>query len=215
MTYLNLVNAVLRKLREDEVTTIDESDYSKLIADFVSDAVQLVENSWDWSALRYTYTLPTVAGTSTYSLTDFGSRSKILYIHNETYNSYVYQESLQRIRELALGTNDAQGPVRYFAVDSLDSNDDAQIRLYQTPNSVQTLSVYTVKRSTSLNEDTDNVTVPTQPVIQFAFAYALRERGETGGQSAAEQLIFAQEDLRNAITFDANLHPEELIWYTP
>lgn len=215
MTYLELVNAVLRKLREEEVTTVDESDYSKLIGDFVNDGTQLVENSWDWSALRYTYSLNTVADTSTYALTGFGSRSKILYIHNETYNNYVYQESLQRIRELALGTNNATGPVRYFAVDALDSNGDAQIRLYQTPNSVQNLSVYTVKRNTSLTNDADNVVVPTQPIIQFAFAYALRERGETGGQSAAEQLIFAQEDLRNSITFDANLHPEELIWYTP
>lgn len=212
MTYLELVNAVLRKLREDEVTTVAESDYSKLIGDFINDAVQAVENAWDWTALRHTYSIITVAGTSTYALTGFGSRSKVLYAHNETNNTYIKQESLQRVRELALGTDNAQGTVQYFAIEGLDSNGDAQVRLYQTPNSVETLSVYTVRRNTSLSDDADNTLLPSQPIIQFAFAYALRERGETGGQSAAEQVIFAQEDLRNAIALDGNLHPEELIW---
>lgn len=212
MTYLNLVNAVLRKLREDEITTVGESDYSKLIGDFINDAVQAVENAWDWTALRHTYSIFTIAGTSSYSLTGFGARSKILYVHNETTNTYVKQESLQRVRELALGTDNAQGTVQYFAIEGLDSNGDSQIRLYQTPNAVENLSVYTIRRNTSLSDDADTTLLPSQPIIQFAFSYALRERGETGGQSAAEQLVFAQEDLRNAIALDANLHPEELIW---
>lgn len=214
MTYLQLVNSVLRRLREDEITTVNETDYSKLVGDFVNDAIQVVENSSDWTALRTTVTVNTVAGTPLYSLTDFGTRSKILYIHNETDNNEVHQESLQRINKLNLGTDNAQGTIVYFAVDGLDSNGDAQIRLYQTPNAEKTLSVYAVKRDQSLVNDTDSTVLPTQPIIQFAFAYALRERGETGGQSAAEQLIFAQEDLRNAVVFDANLNPEELIWYT-
>jgi hypothetical protein len=212
MTYLNLINAVLRRLREDQVTTVDESDYSKLIGDFVNDALQSVESAWDWTVLRNTYSITTVAGTSTYTLTGFGTGSKILYVHDETNNRYVHQESLQRIREFALGTDNAQGTVSYYAIEGVDSNGDAQIRFYQTPSAVQNLSVYAVKRDASLSLDSDSTLLPTKPVIQFAFAYALRERGETGGQSAAEQLIFAQEDLRNAIALDANLHPEELIW---
>lgn len=43
MTYLQLINSVLRKLREDEVTTSAESDYSKLIGDFINDALSNVE----------------------------------------------------------------------------------------------------------------------------------------------------------------------------
>lgn len=214
MTYLELVNSVLRKLREDEVTTVSESDYSKLIGDFVNDAVHSVENAWDWTALRSTYSISTVAGTSLYPLTDFGVRSKVLYVHNETGNRYIHEESLQRIRQLNLATDGAQGTVMYYAIEGIDANGDAQLRLHQTPNSVEQLSVYTVKRTTSLVNDTDSTFLPRQPIIQLAFSYALRERGETGGQSSAEQLVFAQEDLRNAIALDANLHPEELIWTT-
>lgn len=214
MTYLNLVNAVLRKLREEEVTTVDETDYSKLIGDFVNDSKRLVEDTWDWTGLRHTYSITTTVGDGLYSLTDFGVRSKILYVHNETRNSKVLLESLQRIRQLNLDSNSATGPVAYFAIDGLDSNGDAQIRLYRTPNAVENFSIYTVKRTGDLTEDSSEVLIPSSPIIQWAYSYALRERGETGGQSASEQAVFAQQELSNAVAFDAGLSPDETVWTT-
>jgi hypothetical protein len=214
MTYLQLVNAVLRKLREEEVTTVDESDYSKLVGDFVNDAKRLVEDTWDWTGLRHTYTVTTSAGTALYALSDFGTRSKILYVHNETRNIEVLRDALQNIRQSNLESDSAQGPVLSYAVDGLDANGDAQLRLYRTPDSVQTISVYTVRRTNDLSTDADSVTVPTSPIIQWAYSYALRERGETGGQSSAEQAIFAQQELSNAVSFDAGLSPDETIWTT-
>ena len=47
MTYLNLVNGVLRRLREDEVSNVSESTYSKMVGDYVNDAKDLVETAWD------------------------------------------------------------------------------------------------------------------------------------------------------------------------
>ena len=41
MTYLQLVNSVLRRLRENEVDTVAETSYSALIGDFVNDAKQI------------------------------------------------------------------------------------------------------------------------------------------------------------------------------
>ena len=212
MTYLQLVNAVLRKLREDEVTTVNEGDYSKLIGDFVNDAKRLVEDTWDWTGLRHTYSITTTANDPLYSLEGFGTRSKILYVHNETRNAEVLKEALQRIRQMNLESDSATGPVAYYAVDGLDTNGDAQIRLYRTPNTSEVFSVYVVKRTGDLENDTDTVTVPTSPIIQWAYAYALRERGETGGQSAAEQAIFAQQELSNSVSFDAGLSPDETVW---
>ena len=86
------------------------------------------------------------------------------------------------------------------------------MRLHQTPNSVVTLSVYGVKRDTVLTTDTATTNLPSSVIEQFAFAYALRERGETGGQSAGEQVALAQADLTNAVALDANLRPEEITW---
>ena len=214
MTYLQLVNSVLRRLREDTVATVAESDYSELIGDFVNDAKRQVEDAWDWTALRTTYTITTVSGTSTYSLEGFGVRSNVLYVHNETDNRKIEQESLQRIRQLALGTDNAIGTPYYYAVENVDSNGDATIRLYQTPNSDKVLSVYTITRPADLVEDTDSILIPSAPIVQYAYSFALRERGETGGQSAVEQAAFAKQDLSNAIAHDGTLNPEGTIWYT-
>ena len=214
MTYLELVNAVMRRLREDEVTTVDESDYSKLIGDFINDAKRLAEDAWDWTALRASHTITTVSGTPTYTLTDFGTRGKVNQVLNETDNTVVRYESLKRIREQNLGTNDASGTVVYYTVDGVDSNGDIKLRLYQTPNAVKTLTVYGVKRPADLSSDSDDLLIPSSPVIQWAYAYALRERGETGGESGSEQAIFAQNDLATAISLDSQYHPEEMIWET-
>ena len=158
--------------------------------------------------------MTTSAGTALYALSDFGTRSKILYVHNETRNIEVLRDALQNIRQSNLESDSAQGPVLSYAVDGLDANGDAQLRLYRTPDSVQTISVYTVRRTNDLSTDADSVTVPTSPIIQWAYSYALRERGETGGQSSAEQAIFAQQELSNAVSFDAGLSPDETIWTT-
>ena len=57
MTYLECVNRVLRRLRENEVTTVTETPYSKLIGDLVNVVKVEVEDSWNWSALRTTLQL--------------------------------------------------------------------------------------------------------------------------------------------------------------
>lgn len=43
MTFLQLVNKVLVRLREDTVSSVDENSYSQLIGEFVNDAVKEVE----------------------------------------------------------------------------------------------------------------------------------------------------------------------------
>ena len=69
MTYLDLINNVLRRLREDQVVTVNGTDYSSLIGDLVNDAKKVVENSFDWTALRDAITISTASGTSEYSIT--------------------------------------------------------------------------------------------------------------------------------------------------
>lgn len=48
MTYLEIVNRVLRRLREDEVTDFS-ADYTKVIADFVGEAHAEIIAAHDWS----------------------------------------------------------------------------------------------------------------------------------------------------------------------
>ena len=71
MTYLQLVNSVLRRLREDEVTSVSQNSYSKLIGEFVNDAKRSVEDAYDWTALRTTLTVTTDDTTFNYVFNRF------------------------------------------------------------------------------------------------------------------------------------------------
>jgi hypothetical protein len=214
MTYLELVNAVLRKLRETEATTVDETDYTRLIGDFVNDAKRLVEDSWDWSSLRTTETISTVAGTNLYSLTDFGVRSEVFQVFNETDQTVLSKKPLQEIRKLDMLTNtDTNEPINY-ALSGTDANGDIQIRLFPTPDSTVSVSVYGIKRTADLTNDADTVSIPSHLIVNWAYSYALVERGETGGQSGAEQAFFANRAMSDAIALDAGMHSDELVWTT-
>lgn len=89
MTYLQLVNKVLTRLREENVSTVGQSTYSALIGEFVNDAKQFVEDAWDWSALRTTLTLTTAADIFNYNLTGSGNRIEILDVVNDTSNFFL------------------------------------------------------------------------------------------------------------------------------
>lgn len=213
MTYLEIVNAVLRKLREDEVTVVQENDYSKLIGDFVNDALNSVEAAWDWSSLRQVIDLTTFDNQKTYSLTDFGIRGELMSLYNVSEKQEIIQRTKAYIKDKHYKDPDnTTGKPRYFAFDGTDVNNDTQVTFYPTPNDTYQLEANVVLRDQRLVNDADTTKLPTQPIIQLAFAYALRERGETGGQGAMEQVVIAQTDLANAIALDAGNNSGELVF---
>jgi hypothetical protein len=84
MNYLELVNNVLIRLREDEVTAPTDTPYSKLISTFVNDAKRIVEDSFQWNVLTETLTVTTSADLFNYVLTGSGQRFRVMdVIHSE------------------------------------------------------------------------------------------------------------------------------------
>ena len=51
MTYLEIVNSIMGRLREPTVSTVALTAYSQLIGKFVNDAKRQIEDSFDWNAL--------------------------------------------------------------------------------------------------------------------------------------------------------------------
>ena len=215
MTYLNLVNSVLRRLRENEVSTVSFDTYSKLIGDIVNDAKDLVESAWDWSSLRTTLAINTVADTSNYSLTGSADKVKALNVINDTSNLVMQYQTNNWFDEQYYINTPATGAPNYYTYGGVDTNGDQTIDVYPKPDAVYALRVDVVKRNAVLSADTDTLDVPETPVIQLAVALATRERGETGGTSTAEYFQIANRYLGDAIAHDAGRHPEELIFYTP
>lgn len=215
MTYLNIVNNVLRRMREDEVTSVQENTYSKMVGDFVNDAKRIVEDSWDWSALRTTLTITTTADVFNYVLTGSQNRIKALNVINDTANLFMEYRPATFFDEAYLISDPRKSTPTYYTYNGVDSNGDTQIDIYPTPEKQYTIRFNCVLRSDDLSSNDDQLTVPVMPVLHLAIALLARERGETGGTSAAEYFTIANQYLSDAIALDAQKHPEETIFYTP
>lgn len=215
MTYLNIVNNVLRRMREEEVTSVQNSTYSKMVGDFVNDAKRTVEDAWDWSALRTTLTITTTADVFNYILTGSQNRIKALNVINDTANLFMEYKTATFFDEAYLISDPRTGAPTYYTYNGVDSNGDTQIDIYPTPDKAYTIRFNCVKRAADLSADDDTMDIPAMPVIHLAIALLARERGETGGTSAPEYFAIADKYLSDAIALDAQKHPEEVIFYTP
>ncbi len=209
MTYLEIVNQVLKRLRVDAVDTVDFDDYSSLVGAFVNDAKSQIENSHSWSALRSTKLINTTQGTSEYSVTGSGSHPIIKAIVNDTSNSNITFRDMDFFNRFYYRTDVLTGSPSYFTGIGIDGSGDIKIKLYPQPDGVYALRIDGIYAQDDLSEDADILLTPYNPVIQLAYAMALRERGESGGQSAQEQMIYADRVLSDYIAIDANYFPTE------
>ena len=214
MTYLNLMNNVLRRLREEETTSVTSTTYNKMVGDFINDAKKLVEESADWSALRSTITISTTASDNTYSLTDGGDNVKVMCVVNDTSNLFMEYQTKDWFNEQLYISSAAEGTPRYYTYNGLDASGDTQVLVGPTPDGVYSLRFDVVKRQGDLSANTDTLLIPSQPVIHYAVALLARERGETGGTSTAEYFSIADKYLSDAIAIDAAKHPEEMVFRT-
>jgi hypothetical protein len=214
MTYTELVNNVLRRLREDEVEFVNQSSYSKLIGDFINDAKTIVESAWKWSGQRQEVVVNASVGDRSYSLPGSGVGFQLVNAINDTSDNFLEYQTINWF-DKQINTQDlVQGSPSFYTVRGVDSNKDSIVEVYPIPDTSYRLLFNIIKDPADLVEDTDALLIPHQPIIQMAFAMALRERGETGGQSAAEQFVIAEMFLSDAIALDANRNPEQLIWKT-
>ena len=227
MTYLELVNNVLRRIREEEVTSVSSNTYSKMIGDLVNDAKETVEAAHDWAALRYTLNINTTAGIFNYVLTGSKNTPKALTVINDTTNVFMEYRSSAWFDNKYLVQEPVSGAPQYYTYNGVDSNGDTQIDIDPKPDKVYDIQFNAVIRGNIIDEngvvirpylltnDGDNLLLPAMPVIHQAVALATRERGEAGGTTALEYFALASKYLSDAIALDAQKHPYETDWYTP
>ena len=214
MTYLNLMNSVLRRLREEETTSVTSTTYNKMVSDFINDAKKLVEEATDWSALRETVVVTTTASDNSYSLTGCSDNVKVMCVLNDTSNIFMDYQTKDWFNEQLYINSASEGTPRYYTYNGLDANGDTKVLVGPTPDGVYSLRFDVIKRQSDLSANSDVLLVPSQPVIHLAVALLTRERGETGGTSAAEYFSIADKFLSDAIAIDAAKHPEEMYFRT-
>jgi hypothetical protein len=208
MTYLELVNDVLIRLRESTVTTVGETAYSSLIGKFVNDAKRQIEDSFNWNVLSTTVTLTTVANTHAYSLTGAGQKFQVNDAINKTSNVGLSNISFVRMnRNLNFGTPATGVPAEY-AFSGVDGSGDTKVELYAIPDAVYTILFDLAVPQAALSSDATSVKVLDYLVAQSAYARALIERGEDGGTASSEAYALFRGMLSDAIALESTRYVE-------
>lgn len=212
MTYLELVNDVLIRLRENEVTAVTDNAYSKLIGKYINDAKRQVEDAYNWNALSETLTVTTSNALFNYVLTGIGQRFRVIDVINSESDSFLEYMATSVMNDRFLNLGAESGPPRYYNFNGVDDNGDTQVDLYPIPNTVYNIYFNVIKPQAALSANATKLKVPAEPVIFLAYAKALAERGEDQGLSASEAYQLYQLSLADHISAEANRYPEEIVW---
>ena len=212
MTYLELVNAVLRRLRETEVASVGSTAYSKLIGDFVNDAKRQVEDAYNWNALSETLTADTVHDLFNSVLIGSGQRFRVIDVINDTTNVVMQNASTAQMNKWFLTQPVLKGSPRYYNFNGVNQYGDTQADLFPVPDGTYNIRFNIIKPQDPFTEDTEALLVPSEPVIFGAVARALAERGEDGGIGSSEMYQLSRSSLGDAIGLESGRYVEEHQW---
>lgn len=208
MTYLELINDVLIRLRETTVATSNQTTYSTLIGKFVNDAKRQVEDAYGWNVLGQTVTIPTVAGTYVYSMTGAGQKFQVMDAINITSNVGLRNISFVEMNRFQNFVPAISGIPEYYSFDGVDGNGDTKVVLYARPDNAYSLAFSLTVPQATLTSDSTSVLVPDVLVAQNAYARALVERGEDGGLASSEAYQLYRSMLSDYIALEGTRYPE-------
>jgi hypothetical protein len=208
MTYLELVNDVLIRLRETSVSTVTETTYSTLIGKFVNDAKRQIEDAFSWNVLGQTITVTTSASTASYSLTGAGQKFQVMDVINTTSNVGLTNISFVDMNRKLNFTPLVNSIPTEFAFDGVDGSYDTKVNLFPIPDGVYTIKFALTVPQATLSSNSTVVLVADTLVAQNAYARALVERGEDGGLSSSEAYLLYKAMLADYIALEGTRYPE-------
>ena len=220
MTYRELINEVLIRLREETISSdwsgaINDStvvsDYHKVIGALVNDAKRSIESYHDWMTLRETADIATVDGTKNYSLSS-GQEFKVIDVINNATGNQLVQVSKAYLNRTRYPT-DPTGEPHYYGFNGADSSNNLKVDLSPVPTEVQTISFDIVKYQDVLTSASTVLKIPSKPVILGAFARAVSERGEDGGTQSSLAAQEAGAAISQAVIMDSGNAQYETDWY--
>ena len=240
MKYLEMVNEVLVRMREDEILSVTDSNndpQQKLVCKLVQDAAEFVMGSHTWNSQRKVWTVPLLEGKDRYTLPASGQGAAIYTVRYPGTEDLLMETNARYLsaKRVMSGKPSLYCPswtdrgniaLQVYPVpdDRYQSSDDTASSEYgiaeyalaeydgRESEGSNTLAVFGYAKSSRLSSDVDEVTLPTMPVMYYSLAYASRERGELGGQSTGELFALAASYMSDAIAWDVNNSSLEYIW---
>ena len=214
-TYLETVNNVLRRLREPTVSSVNESNYSAMIGVFVNDAKREVEDAHDWNVLSDTLTANTSASIFNYVLVGSGNRFRVIDVLNDSNDTELRYAPTKWMNKQFLLTNTQSAAPLFYNFNGMDSNYDTQVDIYPVPDTVYALRFNLIIPQADLTSDGTRILVPPHLVSQLAYAKAIAERGEDGGNLSSEAYALYKMSLANEVAIERNRYEEEMNWVAP
>jgi hypothetical protein len=211
-TFLDCVNGVLRRIREDQVTSITDSDYAVLIGDMVNEAKKEVEDAWNWSVLRQTITVTTAASTSNYTLSGSNMRTKIEEAYVPASHIFLGQISAPEMNMYLNVLSAPSGRPYNYAFGNTNTSGTLTVDVFPIPDNTYTLKFNCYVPQADLVNDTDVIYVPSDVVIQGAYLRAINERGEDGGRLSDQQADLYRKTLANYISIEAGRESDLVLW---
>jgi hypothetical protein len=208
MTYLQLINNVLIRLRETQVASNNETAYSSLIGLFVNDAKRQIEDAFSWNVLGQTVNITTTGGTYIYSMTGAGQKFQVMDALNTTSNVGLQNISFVEMNRFQNLVPTVTGVPEYYAFDGVDASGDTKVVIYPRPDGVYSLPFALTVPQAPLTADGTSVLVPDYLVVQNAYARALVERGEDGGLNSSEAYQLYRGMLADQIALESTRYPE-------
>src|SRR6056297_2205853 len=149
-TYLSVVNFVLRRLREREVTSVNDNAYARLIGTFVNDAKREVEDAWNWTHLKTSIQVTTVPGSLRYELNGSGQRFRLIYdyagrpsVFNDTEDTFLQKSPSSRWMSSQLNHDDVtENQPQWFEFNGFTSDVDVVVDFYPIPDKAYSINNY-------------------------------------------------------------------------
>ena len=213
-TKLQIVNAVLPRMREATVATSSSTVYAALVSAVLNTVRTQIEQAWMWKALRDTYTVTVTPGSVSYSLTGSGQFARIMDVWNTTSDAEVTPGSYHTFNERFFA-NDvvSTGNVTEYNQVGLDSNYDIQIDIWPNVLATNVLKVNLYLPQPDPAADSTVILVPNQILIEGMVAYLMAERGDDNGVAYQQQQQLYQDMLAGAIAAEAGQDQTEVDWY--
>ena len=213
-TKLQIINAVLPRMREATVATSSSTVYAALVSAVLNTVRTQIEQAWMWKDLRDTYTVTVTPGTTSYSLTSAGQFARILDMWNTTTDAGVMPGTFHSFNERFFAHDTVQtGDVTEYNQVGLDSNYDIQIDTWPNVLATNILKVNLYRPQQDPTSDSTVILVPNQILIEGMVAYLMAERGDDNGVAYQQQQQLYQDMLAGAIAAEAGQDQTEVDWY--
>lgn len=215
MLFRDVINRVLRTVSEDTIDPLSTEltdAYQMLVATFVNQIKEEIEDAHNWRALQTTLTVVVPALAASANVTGTNERSRLVRVQDASIGQFVPlvfdftdSNNVFRLHEIDLAVNtwkqseNTQKVAQpgHFALGSNGDTGEVVLHIFPPPTVQRTYRVtFVVPQAELGDEDLDvNIKIPSRALLMGSIYYALAERGEELGVDN----IYTEERSRKAL----------------